>query len=113
MTCNPEARRCDPHHEWAAVECQDGKLRIHCLRCGYQPPDKPQDELDQRRNGASGQEAFCMTVLDRIAEILARARIAGGWVDEDVAVAVLKELGLDHNGEPLDLPPTSSNLGHG
>lgn len=54
-----------------------------------------------------------MTALQRIAAILEQARIAGGWVDEDVARAVLSELGLDDDGEPIDRAPTSPNLGHG
>jgi hypothetical protein len=54
-----------------------------------------------------------VTTLDRITAILERARIAGGWIDEDVAREVLKELGLDEYGEPVRLPPTSPNLGHG
>jgi hypothetical protein len=54
-----------------------------------------------------------MTVLERITTVLERARIAGGWIDEDVAVAVLAELGLDEDGEPVDRAPTSPNLGHG
>jgi hypothetical protein len=54
-----------------------------------------------------------MTVLERITAVLERARIAGGWIDEDVAAAVLAELGLDEDGEPIDRAPTSPNLGHG
>lgn len=40
-----------------------------------------------------------MNTLERITAILEQARIAGGWVDEDVARVVLGELGLDENGE--------------
>ena len=54
-----------------------------------------------------------MTTHERITALLERARIAGGWIDEHVAAAVLKELGLDHHGEPVKTEPTSSNLGHG
>jgi hypothetical protein len=46
-----------------------------------------------------------MSVHDRIASILAHARVAGGWIDEDVASAVLAELGLDHHGKPVDAEP--------
>jgi hypothetical protein len=52
-------------------------------------------------------------MLERITAILKQARSAGGWVDEDVARAVLAELGLDEDGEPIDREPTSPNLGHG
>lgn len=54
-----------------------------------------------------------MTALERITAILERARVAGGWVDEDVAAAVLAELGLDDDGQPVDRAPTSPNLEHG
>lgn len=56
-----------------------------------------------------------MTAFDRISELLYRARVAGGWIDEGVAAAVLKELGLDHNGNPVprELAHTSSEIGHG
>jgi hypothetical protein len=54
-----------------------------------------------------------MNVLGRITAILERARIAGGWIDDDVAAAVLAELGLDEDGKPIDRAPTSANLGHG
>ena len=57
-----------------------------------------------------------MNALERIAAILRRARIAGGWIDETVAEAVLEELGLDEDGDPvgpIDNAPTSPNLGHG
>lgn len=33
-----------------------------------------------------------MTMIDRIAALLARARVVGAWDDEDVAVAVLREM---------------------
>lgn len=41
-------------------------------------------------------------LLVRIAAILERARVAGGWIDEDVARAVLTELGLNDDGKPSD-----------
>jgi hypothetical protein len=41
-----------------------------------------------------------MNTLERIARILERARVAGGWLDEDVAKQVLAELGLDDDGKP-------------
>lgn len=43
-----------------------------------------------------------MTLLERIAGVLERARVAGGWIDEDVAAQVLAELGLDDDGKPID-----------
>ena len=55
-----------------------------------------------------------MTAFDRISELLFHARVAGGWIDEDVAAAVLKELGLDVNGDPIKREAhTSSEIGHG
>lgn len=33
-----------------------------------------------------------MTMLQRITTVLERARVAGGWIDEDVARAVLREM---------------------
>lgn len=33
-----------------------------------------------------------MTLLERITAVLERARVAGGWIDEDVAAAVLAEM---------------------
>ena len=57
-----------------------------------------------------------MTALNRVAFVLERARIAGGWIDEEVAQLVLDELDLDAiTGEPLPKAPiyTSSELGHG
>jgi hypothetical protein len=39
--------------------------------------------------------------LARITAILENARIAGGWIDEDVARAVLAALGLDDDGNPV------------
>lgn len=39
-----------------------------------------------------------MNAIDRVTEILRKARIAGGWIDEDVAQDVLRTLGLDDNG---------------
>lgn len=33
-----------------------------------------------------------MTMLARITAILERARVAGGWIDEDVAASVLAEM---------------------
>lgn len=43
-----------------------------------------------------------MNALERITEILERARVAGGWDDENVAWSVLAELDLDDNGKPVD-----------
>lgn len=43
-----------------------------------------------------------MTALDRVTRILERARIAGGWLDDEVARKVLDELGLDDEGKPVD-----------
>jgi hypothetical protein len=54
-----------------------------------------------------------MTMLERITRVLERARIDGGWLDDEVARAVLAEIGLDEDGEPIDKAPTSPNLGHG
>lgn len=54
-----------------------------------------------------------MTTLQRITAILEQARIAGGWIDEDVALVLLSELGLDEHGKPIDVAPTSPNLGRG
>lgn len=54
-----------------------------------------------------------MSMLERIAAVLRQARVAGGWIDEDVAAAVLAEMGLDDDGDPVDRAPTSPNLGHG
>ena len=51
-----------------------------------------------------------MTALDRVASVLSKARVAGGWIDEDVAALVLAELGLDDDGEPKH---TSSEIEHG
>lgn len=42
-----------------------------------------------------------MNALDRVASMLERARVSGGWIDEDIAADVLKELDLDENGVPL------------
>lgn len=53
------------------------------------------------------------TARDRVATVLERARVAGGWIDDIVAAAVLAELGLDDEGDPVALAPTSPNLGHG
>ncbi len=54
-----------------------------------------------------------MSLLERITAILERARVLGGWIDEDVARQVLAELELDDDGKPIDKAPTSANLGHG
>lgn len=56
-----------------------------------------------------------MNALERISKLLHRARLAGGWSDEEVAAAVLAELGLDDDGKAVTSPPshTSSDLGHG
>jgi hypothetical protein len=35
-----------------------------------------------------------VTLLERVTAVLERARVAGGWTDEDVARDVLIELGL-------------------
>jgi hypothetical protein len=43
-----------------------------------------------------------MSALERITAILERARVAGGWIDEDVAARILAELGLDDDGAPVD-----------
>lgn len=37
-----------------------------------------------------------MSLLDRITVVLERARVAGGWIDEDVAALVLAEIDLEH-----------------
>lgn len=54
-------------------------------------------------------------MLDRIASVFRRARVIGGWDDDNVAALVLKELGLDENGERIPIEPshTSSEIGHG
>jgi len=49
-----------------------------------------------------------MTVLEQITAILERARVAGGWIDEDVARVVLAELGLDEDGKPIDVADRAS-----
>jgi hypothetical protein len=54
-----------------------------------------------------------MTALDLVTGILYRARVAGGWIDDDVASQVLEALGIDEDSEPGDPAPTSPNLGHG
>lgn len=57
-----------------------------------------------------------MNALERVAAVLERARIDGGWTDEVVAHRVLIALGLDEDGKPVASAasePTSSNLGHG
>lgn len=56
-----------------------------------------------------------MTALDRVTRILERARVAGGWLDDEVAREVLDELGLDDEGKlkPPEPEPTSSEIGHG
>jgi hypothetical protein len=43
-----------------------------------------------------------VNALQRVTAILERARVAGGWIDEEVAKAVLDALGLDEDGEPID-----------
>jgi hypothetical protein len=50
-----------------------------------------------------------MTVLERITAILERARVGGGWIDEDVARAILSELGLDDDGKPIDEAPAPAD----
>ena len=42
-----------------------------------------------------------MTVLDRVAQVMERARVRGGWDDHAVAAEVLTLLGLGVNGEPV------------
>lgn len=42
-----------------------------------------------------------MTALERITAVLERVRVAGGWIDEDVARAVLTELGLNDDAKPV------------
>lgn len=54
-----------------------------------------------------------MTVLQRITEILHRARVAGGWDDEDVAKQILRAMDLDDDGEARERADTSSEIGHG
>lgn len=56
-----------------------------------------------------------MTVLERVTRVLEIHRVNGGWIDEIAALAVLTELGLNEDGEPVATKPThtSSNLGHG
>jgi hypothetical protein len=56
-----------------------------------------------------------MTALERISKLLHRSRMVGGWTDEAVAAAVLRELGLDDDGKPEAAEPshTSSETGHG
>jgi hypothetical protein len=46
-----------------------------------------------------------MNALERVAEVLYRARVAGGWTDEHVAADVLIALGLDEDGKPI--PPST------
>jgi hypothetical protein len=54
-----------------------------------------------------------VSALERITELLQAARIAGGWIDGDVAAAVLDALGLDEDGLPVatpykpDMPPAA------
>ena len=47
-----------------------------------------------------------MNALERVTAVLERARVAGGWIDDVVAAEVLKELGLDDNGIPVDQSPS-------
>lgn len=56
-----------------------------------------------------------MNTLERLTKLLHRARMVGGWDDEEVAAAVLRDLGLDDDGKPVPAEPshTSSELGHG
>jgi hypothetical protein len=42
-----------------------------------------------------------MNALERVTAVLERARVAGGWLDDVVAAAVMAELGLDENGMPV------------
>jgi hypothetical protein len=42
------------------------------------------------------------TALEQVTVVLERARIDGGWIDEDVARAVLEVLGLTEDGEKID-----------
>lgn len=53
-----------------------------------------------------------MTPLARIAKLLHKARMAGGWIDEDIAQAILWELEIEP--KPVAEPEnTSSEIGHG
>jgi hypothetical protein len=52
-----------------------------------------------------------MTALERITALLEQARIAGGWIDEDVARAILSELGLDDDGKAIDHETDDAALG--
>jgi hypothetical protein len=45
-----------------------------------------------------------VNALERVAAVLEEARIAGGWLDEAVAADVLKVLGLDNDGYPVQPP---------
>jgi len=46
-----------------------------------------------------------VNALERITDLLKQARVAGGWIDEIVAAAVLSELGLDENGNAVSPDP--------
>jgi hypothetical protein len=48
-----------------------------------------------------------MTALERVTRVLERARVAGGWIDEDVAAAVLVALSLTDEGEPISREPAA------
>lgn len=52
-----------------------------------------------------------MTALERITAVLERARIAGGWIDEEVAKQVLNALGLDDNGAPSGFDEDGEHVG--
>lgn len=54
-----------------------------------------------------------MSALQSIATVLHRARVAGGWDDEEVAAQILRALNLDDEGKPRELVHTSSEIGHG
>lgn len=44
-----------------------------------------------------------MSMLDEIARVLERARVAGGWIDEDVARQVMEAMKVSPEPEPVVL----------
>jgi hypothetical protein len=46
-----------------------------------------------------------VTALERVTAVLERARVAGGWMDEDVARAVLAVLYIDEDGGAVAVGP--------
>jgi hypothetical protein len=48
-----------------------------------------------------------VTVLERIAAVLHRARLDGGLDDHGVAARVLAALGLTEDGEPISREPAA------